>query len=48
MKKMKNILFGIYYITLMPYFERDKYFQILCNEMDDYTNKIVSNENRMV
>ena len=32
---MKNILFKIYYITLMPYFQRDKYFEIMCNEADE-------------
>lgn len=36
MKVIKKILFEIYYVTLMPYFERDKYFQTLCNQMDDY------------
>lgn len=39
MKTVRKILFKIYYLTLMPYFERDKYFKILCDEMDIYINK---------
>ena len=39
MKTVKKIIFEIYYITLMPYFERDKYFKILCDEMDEYINE---------
>lgn len=38
---MKKIVFKIYYLTLMPYFERDKYFNILSDEMDDYINTLV-------
>jgi len=30
-----SILYRIYYITIMPYIERDKYFKIMCNEADD-------------
>ena len=35
MNKIKYILYRLYYITLMPYLERDKYFEILCNEADE-------------
>lgn len=38
---MKKIVFKIYYLTLMPYLERDKYFNILCNEMNDYINTLI-------
>lgn len=39
METVIKILFEIYYITLMPYLERDKYFKILCDEMDGYINE---------
>ncbi len=35
MKIVKLVLHKLYYITLMPYFERDKYFEIMCNDADD-------------
>lgn len=38
---MKKIVFKIYYLTLMPYLKRDKYFNILSDEMDDYINTLV-------
>jgi hypothetical protein len=36
---IKNIFYEIYYLTLMPYFERDRYFKMLCDKMDNYINE---------
>lgn len=50
MNTIRQILFGIYYITLMPYIERDRYFDILMDSIDDGINqeiiKIISNKNK--
>jgi hypothetical protein len=42
---IKRILFGIYYLTLMPYLQRDKYFDILCKDADLMIESIIKNEN---
>jgi hypothetical protein len=35
MTTIKYILYRTYYLILMPYIERDKYFKIMCKEADD-------------
>jgi hypothetical protein len=30
----KKVLFKVYYLSLMPYIQRDKYFTLMSNESD--------------
>lgn len=39
---ISNLLFRTYYLTIMCYIERDKYFDILCNESEEECQNIAS------
>lgn len=41
-EKLKYFLFRLYYVTIMCYIERDRYFDILCDESEEECNEIAA------
>lgn len=46
MTKIKKIIYCIYFITLMPYIDRDRYFTIICDESERFCEEYVKELNR--